>query len=84
MCLNITNRQYENIGNINEEITKYNEFKNKLFDKLNNDLLLAFPKLKEIASDIYRENQYDFELKVHSLKNIFFSWNNNSFIFKKY
>ena len=42
MCLNITNRQYENIGNINEEITKYNEFKNKLFDNLNNDLLLIF------------------------------------------
>ena len=26
-CLNITNSQYENIGNINDEIRKYNEFK---------------------------------------------------------
>ena len=26
-CLNITNSQYETIGNINDEITKYNEFK---------------------------------------------------------
>ena len=27
-CLNIKNKKYENIGNINKEIIKYNEFKN--------------------------------------------------------
>ena len=80
----ITNREYENIGDINNEISKFNEFKNTLIDKLNNEPLLTFTKFKEISSDIYRENKYIFELKVHTLKNIFYSWRNNNFIFKKY
>ena len=83
-CLNIKNKKYENIGNINKEITKYNEFKNILKDILNKEPLLNFTNFKERAEDIFRENKYEFELKTNTIKNIYYTWRNNSFIFKKY
>ena len=77
-------KKYENIGNINKEITKYNEFKNILKNILNKEPLINFTNFKEKAADIFRKNNYDFDLKLNTIKNIYYTWRNNSFIFKKY
>lgn len=81
-CLDIKKQIYENIAEINREIKKYQDFKDLLINKLNGDLHITYTKFKIWASNEYRLKEYNFEIKTSTIKKIYYTWKNNSLIFK--
>ena len=83
-CLSIRKQKYENSADINKEIANYNDYKILLTSKLQKDPLVTFNEFKKWASELYRNSEYNFELKVNTIKNIYYQWKKNSLLFTKY
>ena len=83
-CLSIRKQKYENIQDIDKEITNYNDYKILLTNKLQKDPLITVDEFKKWASELYRNSEYNFDLKVNTIKNFYYRWKKNSLIFTKY
>ena len=62
-CLAFDKIIYNNIIEVNREINNYNNYKDILIKKLNSDPLISYGHFKKWATDIYRNSDYNFEIK---------------------
>ena len=83
-CLAFDKIIYNNTIEVNREINNYNNYKDILIKKLNSDPLISYGHFKKWATDIYRNSDYNFEIKKNSIKNSYYTWRNNNLIFTKY
>ena len=76
--------EYENIGDINEQIENYKDLKESLQKLLNKYPLLTLKNFIKKGYKIYDENKCKFNVEDYTFKNIFYQWRKNSLIFTKY
>lgn len=69
---------------IEKEINNYETYKEIIINYLNNNPLIKIGQLIKYARDLYRQSSYSFDLSTDKIKNIFYNWKRNNFIFTKY
>jgi len=73
-CLAIRKQKYENIEDIDKEIANYNDYKILLTIKLQKNPLIKVDEFKKRPSEIWSNSEYNFDLKVNAIKNIYYQW----------
>ena len=71
-CLNIGKVTIDNIKNVNKEIINYDIYKEKLYK----EPLINYHNFKKYASELYRQNDYNFNITINTIKNIFYKFRN--------
>ena len=84
LCKNQKIPEYENLGDINEEIENYKEMKLALYKYLNSHPMVTCKKFIKKGYDIYNKNKCKFDVKNYTFKNIYYTWRKNSLSFTKY
>ena len=77
-------KKYDNIAVINDNITKFADFKKILIDFLNHNPIINFNSFKQKSIEYYMKNNYEFNVSKNTFKNIFYSWRRNSKLFSWY
>ena len=83
-CNNQKIPEYENLGDINEEIENYNEMKVALNKYLNTHPMIICRKFIKIGYQIYNKNRCKFNVQNYTFKNIYYTWRKNSLSFTEY
>lgn len=78
-CISVNKIIYDNSKDINIDIENAKKYKEIILSKLKEN-----PLITTISSEMDRQNDFNFELKLNTIKNIYYSWRNNAFVFKKY
>ena len=83
-CISLNKIIYDNSKDINIEVENSKKYREIIISKLRENPLMTYTNFKKLASPLYRNNDYNFELKLNTIKNIYYCWRNNAFVFKKY
>ena len=81
-CNNFYN--YKNDINKSEKINEYINFRNEVFDYLNNILIYDRKECKKEIQKIYNSKKYNFLLKSSTIINLINKWKNSSIKFTKF
>ena len=79
--IKIIKQKYDNIGDINNEITYYSKYREELLNILNKNPLITYSEFKKKSSILFRYNDYNFDIKVNTIKNLYYTWKKNNKIF---
>ena len=82
-CISLNKIIYDNSKDINIEIENAKQLRQIIISKPKENPLMTYSNIKKFSSKIYRENDYNFELKINTIKNIYYNWRNSAFVFKK-
>ena len=83
-CKNIKKQSYENIQNINTEISNYNNFREELIKFLNLNPVISFHDFAKEGQNLYDKNSCNFNVSKNTYSNIYYEWRKKSNFFNKY
>jgi len=83
-CKELNKVILENITIINKEITNKEHYREILLNILNCNPLILFSDFMKRSSEIYRNNDYNFDLKKNFIKNLYYNWKKDNIIFTKF
>ena len=76
--------EYENKGDINEEIENYKGMKTSLLKYLNSHPMISCYDFIKKGYKVYNKNKCQFNIENYTFKNIYYTWRKNSMSFTKY
>ena len=83
-CKNEVIIQYENKGEIEEEINNYKNMKKAMIKYLNSHPMISCKEFITKGYKIYHKNNCKFKIERYTFKNIYYNWRKNSLAFTKY
>ena len=83
-CRELENIQLENIHITNKEIENKEKYKEELLKYLNSNPLIILSEFNKHALNLYRGNEYKFDLKKNFIRNLYDNRKKNNIIFTKF
>jgi len=83
-CRELENIQLENIHITNKEIENKEKYKEELLKYLNSNPLIILSEFNKHALNLYRGNEYKFDLKKNFIRNLYYNWKKDNIIFTKF
>ena len=83
-CENRKKQNYQNLANINAEVSNYQQFRKDLIKYLEFNPVIKYNEFKIKANKLYYKNNCNFEIKDNTFKNIYYNWRKNSNVNTKY
>ena len=76
--------EYQNLGDINEQIENYKDLKEKLTNYLNTHPIITVRDFIKKGFKLYDKSSCKFNVENYTFKNIYYTWRKNSLSFNKY
>ena len=83
-CNNQKAQEYQNLGDINEQINNYKDLKEKLTLYLNTHSMITVGEFIKKGYKLYDKCSCKFNVENYTFKNIYYNWRKSSLSFKKY
>ena len=83
-CENRKKQNYQNLADINAEVSNYQQFRKDLIKYLEFNPVIKYTEFKIKANKLYYKNNCNFEIKDNTFKNIYYNWRKNSNVNTKY
>ena len=74
----------ENSSITNKEIENRDKYKEELINILNSNPLIVLSNFKKLALELYRGNDFKFDLKKSFIRNLYYRWKKDNIIFTKF